>query len=262
MTYDSDRQSFEAMHWHDSALGQNLVRSGIEIMQKLLPRQYFRVTLLIAGSPHAGYLDIVESDVRYRLGKPSHAGNSVDVIGVAEWLPFAANSIDLLILPHVLEFCEEPHDVLREVSQCIVSEGIVVIAGLNPNSMLGLKNKVPGMKFPSEGETKMYSVLRVRDWMSLLGFDAIAGSYGFHRPPFEQASKLARFEKFEIAGARWWPGLGSVYVLVFRKKDLGVRMQGRVLSGALGKNRRVLRPVTEYAGSSDGRNQLTNRLGA
>ncbi|PWS22099.1 SAM-dependent methyltransferase, partial [Enterococcus faecium] len=30
-------------------------------------------------------------------------------------LPFASHSMDLIVLPHVLEFASEPHQVLREV---------------------------------------------------------------------------------------------------------------------------------------------------
>jgi len=53
-------------------------------------------------------------------------------------LPFAAASIDLVLLPHVLEFASNPHQVLREVERVLVPEGQVVIAGFNPISLFGL----------------------------------------------------------------------------------------------------------------------------
>ncbi len=232
--------------WHTSALGELLVRSGEESVHRLLPRQYYRVTLQVAGPPDTGYFDTIESDVQYRIDNVRVGlGNRVNVVADADWLPFAANSIDLLVLSHVLEFSREPHNVLREISQCVVPEGIVVIAGFNPHSMLGLRKNLLGVKNSFLGEARLYSVLRVRDWMSLLGFDSLAGEFVFFRPPVEQASRLERLSRFEVVGSRWWPGLGSVYVLVFRKKELGIRINGSLLSRKLRKKRRVLSPVAE-----------------
>ena len=51
-------------------------------------------------------------------------------------LPIATQSIDLVLLPHVLEFAEEPHAVLREVDRVMMPEGRLVIVGFNPWSLL------------------------------------------------------------------------------------------------------------------------------
>ncbi|MDE0309254.1 MAG: methyltransferase domain-containing protein [Acidiferrobacterales bacterium] len=238
--------------WHGSALGQQLVRSGADSIQRLLPSQYYRVALQVAGPPDAGYLDNVESDVHFRIDDASQPiGNGVDVVAEAQWLPFGSNSIDLLLLPHVLEFARDPHNVLREISQCVAPEGIVVIAGFNPHSMLGVSKNLLGLRNSILRDTRLYSVLRVRDWMSLLGFDSVAGEFVFFRPPVEQESRLDRLKRFETVGSRWWPGLGSVYVLVFRKKELGIRMNGNLFSRALRKKRRILSPVAERCRPSD-----------
>ena len=62
------------------------------------------------------------------------------VVACQPWaLPFASASIDLVVLPHVLEFSAHPHQVLREVERVLVPEGSVVIAGLNPLSLWGLR---------------------------------------------------------------------------------------------------------------------------
>ena len=44
-------------------------------------------------------------------------GDSVD-------LPFASESIDLIVLPHVLEFAADPHQILREVDRVLRPEEI------------------------------------------------------------------------------------------------------------------------------------------
>ena len=48
-----------------------------------------------------------------RFSAGNQAGNAVRLI-CAE-LPFECDSLDLVLMPHVLEFSEHPHQVLREV---------------------------------------------------------------------------------------------------------------------------------------------------
>ena len=42
-------------------------------------------------------------------------------------LPVAPDSIDVIVLPHVLEFDANPHQVLRESERVLIGEGYVVI---------------------------------------------------------------------------------------------------------------------------------------
>ena len=65
--------------------------------------------------------------------------NRVAVINRYEELPFATHSIDLVVMPHILEFASDPHQVLREVERVLVPEGHVVITGFNPYSMWGAR---------------------------------------------------------------------------------------------------------------------------
>src|SRR4030095_1679383 len=54
-------------------------------------------------------------------------------------LPFPANSLDLVVLPHTLELSPDPHATLREVERVLVPEGRVVVCGLNPTSLWGMR---------------------------------------------------------------------------------------------------------------------------
>ena len=54
-------------------------------------------------------------------------------------LPFASQSIDLVALPHVLEFTDDPHEVLREVARVLMPEGRLIITGFNPLSLWGMR---------------------------------------------------------------------------------------------------------------------------
>ena len=65
----------------------------------------------------------------------------VDLLTEPVALPFPAASLDLLVLPHTLELSIDPHAALREVERVLVPEGRVVISGLNPTSLWGLRQR-------------------------------------------------------------------------------------------------------------------------
>jgi SAM-dependent methyltransferase len=139
-------------------------------------------------------------------------------------LPIASNSIDLLLLPHALEFHHDPHQILREVQRVLVPEGQVVITAFNPWSLWGCRrgfNRVPGA-YPWCG--RFINLPRLKDWLALLGLEIVAGRMGCYVPPCTQDKWLARFGFMEYAGDRWWPVAGGVYFLQAIKRVRGMRV--------------------------------------
>ncbi|MDO9405799.1 MAG: methyltransferase domain-containing protein [Polaromonas sp.] len=148
-------------------------------------------------------------------------------------LPFAANSLDLVVLPHTLELGLDPHATLREVERVLVPEGRVVISGLNPASLWGMRQTrahfyqrmgLDDLFLPEAGEFIGY--WRLRDWLRLLSFEVESGRFGCYRPALASQKWLSRFEWMDRAGERWWPIFGAVYFLVAVKRVRGVRMLG------------------------------------
>jgi len=153
-------------------------------------------------------------------------------------LPFPNASIDLVVLPHGLELARDPHQTLREVERVLVPEGRVVIAGFNPASLWGLRQRAGRLKrglglgrgsplyLPSAGDFIGY--WRLRDWLRLLGFEVEAGRFGCWRPPLQSQAWLERYAWMDRVGDRWWPVLGAVYFLVAVKRVRGMRLVGLV----------------------------------
>lgn len=138
-------------------------------------------------------------------------------------LPVETNSVDLMLLPHTLEFSPDPHQVVREVARALRPEGHVVIAGFNPLSLWGLRRSVgPRGDFPWCG--RFIHLTRVKDWLALVGLEIVAGSMGCYVPPCAEQKWLDRCAFMEKAGDRWWPAAGGVYYLQAIKRVRGVRL--------------------------------------
>jgi SAM-dependent methyltransferase len=147
----------------------------------------------------------------------------------ATQLPLASHSMDLVVLPHVLEFAAHPHQILREAERVLRPEGQIVISGFNPLSLWGMKratcaaiSRSDRHDYPWRG--RFIGLLRLKDWLALLGFELNGGRFGCYAPPFAQASWLERSRFMEKAGDRWWPIAGAVYVVRAVKRTLGMRL--------------------------------------
>ncbi len=142
-----------------------------------------------------------------------------------EFLPFDSESMDLVLLPHTLETASNPHQVLREVDRILVPEGRVVIAGFNPWSLWGLRQRAPLLKpwLPQEIGQQV-SLSRLKDWLKLLSFEVELGHFGCYVPPSRSKKWLDRTAFFEPAGDRWWPSCGAVYVVSAVKRVHGMTL--------------------------------------
>ena len=143
-------------------------------------------------------------------------------------LPFASQSLDLVVLPHVLEFAAEPHQVLREVERVLIPEGQVIICGFNPASLWGLRQGVRRITrspyLPVAGE--FISLPRMKDWLKLLNLGVTRSHFGCYAPPARTTQWLNRFAFMENAGKRWWPYLGAVYMVHAVKRVKGMTLIG------------------------------------
>ncbi len=147
-----------------------------------------------------------------------------------EALPFESASLDLVVLPHALELADDAHALLREVERVLRPEGRLIVFGLNPASLWGLRQNLGRLKrrsepyLPREGDFIGY--WRLRDWLKLLSFEVEAARFGVYRPPLRTEAWLARWQWVEAVGARWWPVLGAVYFIQAIKRVNGTRMVG------------------------------------
>jgi SAM-dependent methyltransferase len=189
------------------------------------------------------YLDDVTSDIfgfhalqvglaKFDLLRASRIAHRVridatglpDLYAKSHELPVATQSVDLVVLPHALEFAAQPHEILREVDRVMMPEGRLVIVGFNPWSLWGLRSAVGFSRSEVPWNGRFVSLLRVKDWLALLGFNVNAGRLVGYAPPFDSDKVRRRFGFMEPAGDRWWAVGGAVYMLQAIKRVRGMRL--------------------------------------
>lgn len=175
---------------------------------------------------HAMQLGLPEHDLlrASRIPLRVTAGDEpcVQVRASADELPFDTGSMDLVLLPHVLEFSEHPHQILREVERIMLPGGYVLLTGFNPRSLWGLRQKLgPKAQYPWCG--KFITLPRIKDWLELLGLEVVGGRFACYAPPIARPDLLNRLRFMEPAGDRWWAVCGGVYFLQAIKRVPGVR---------------------------------------
>ena len=155
-------------------------------------------------------------------------------------LPIDSDSLDLLILPHLLERTTDPHQVLREAERVLRSGGEMILSGFNPASMWGLWRTMSRvMRHHLPWSARFIPMYRLKDWLNLLDFELRAGCYGCYRLPWGAQKTLRRTNALEAIGDRWWPAAGSMYILRARKRVPSMRL-------VLPIKRRVAKPVLQW----------------
>jgi SAM-dependent methyltransferase len=205
--------------WFGTPLGEYLLEKERAYLDDVTP-DIFGFHAVQLGLPAFDLLR--ENRITHRV-RVDNAGEP-NVYANCHELPFATQSIDLALLPHVLDFAEDPHAVLREVDRVMMPEGRLVILGFNPWSLWGLRSALGFSRHEYPWNGRFVSLLRVKDWLALLGFDVNAGRLIAYSPPFDNDRLRRRFGFMEPAGDRWWAVGGAVYMLQAIKRVRGMRL--------------------------------------
>ena len=192
------------------------------------------------GLPEVDFLRQNRIPYRFTLALEQGAAVAADPLQ----LPLAAQSVDLVALPHVLEGHHNPHDVLREVERVLMPEGQVVISGFNTVSLWRVRQAFTFHRNGAPWDAKFIGLLCLREWLRVLGFELNGGKFGRYAPPFSDQAWLERFAFMEKAGARWWPVTGGVYVVRAVKRVPGMRIVTPAWRRERAR-RRALAPVSQ-----------------
>ena len=164
------------------------------------------------------------------------------VVAEADSLPIDTQSIDIVIMPHTLDFDENPHQVLREVSRVLKPEGIVLLMGFNPWAFWHLPRFLPKVKRTTPWNGRFISHYRVLDWLRLLDFD-IEVSQGCCLFPLYKNDTAATVPTFFGKLLAWIPFVPAAYFIMAVKRVSG----GTSIFHLQNLKKRFISPLTEPA---------------
>jgi SAM-dependent methyltransferase len=198
--------------WLQKSPGKELAELEAGAILELVPARYYPVAVQL-GASSTRLLEQINGGRRLTVIGPGERTGIGQVASDFVALPFGQRSIDLALLPHTLDLVDDPHALLRELTQAMVPDGHVVVIGFQPFSLWGLRKwiRIPGEKAPWSGH--FFSTARIQDWLSLMGFRVRAGRMLMYRPPVSRPQLFERLRFMEKAGDRWWPMLGAVYMI-------------------------------------------------
>jgi len=202
------------------SLGQQVLLKEQQLLKTLYP-QLFGFHLLQVGGIGQGQL-IQGSRIGHHclVSVPELPGLTGHFGVQAEADALATDSVDVVLVPHVLEFAEHPHGVLREVERVLIAEGYVILLGFNRGSWWGMWHLFRRWRDVPPWNAKLLGLNRIKDWLSLLGFEIISQQTCFFAPPFQNQRLVRNLTWMETLGKRWLPLSGGVYVVLAQKRRL------------------------------------------
>lgn len=200
--------------WYDTALGRDL-HARVAGRAEAMLRNLYALHCLQVGGTRLG-VDLLAG--RALIHHIHLTGDGADGIRAEPTLlPLETRSLDLVVLCHALEFCDDPHTLLREVDRVLKLDGHVLAIGFNPWSLFGLTRLLHRSSVPWSGH--FYSPRRVADWMALLGLRIQQRATVWLRPPAQRDGLrryLAPCERMHAVLG----GAGGVYFLLGRKHSV------------------------------------------
>ena len=227
--------------WWQTKTGGYLLKQERMALGEVLPT-LFGYYLLQSGCWGQADTLLESSTIRTKVivGEYGQAGGCV--AGDASDLPFAADTMDVVFLPHTLERMQEPEQVLREAERVLHGEGHVVVLGFHPFGPWGLQRLI-GTRPAWSGH--LLSLWRLKIWLGVLGFEVVSVRQLLFRPPLKSPGLLHRCAFLDRLG---WRLTAGAYMVVARKRVFGMtplRMKPSRMQAAFSS---VAKPTTRSVG--------------
>ena len=218
--------------WLSEGVGVTLRDTERAICDELLPNYYGDV-LLQAGIPSAPLFQKSATRHQIMMGVSRGAGG---LIGNPGQLPFANESIDVLIAQHLLDVGDRPQFLVQELARTILPMGRLIVIGFNPLSLWSCRRVLAATR---KGQPAQWGLAprRLLDWLNLLNFKIDRIEFGGFGWPGRLLGR--RRPDFSLGlGRKYNMGWGGVYVVVAQRYKGAISAQRARMRSA-----RPFRPI-------------------
>jgi SAM-dependent methyltransferase len=207
--------------WWASPLGSALIAAESQLLGEAL-EDVFGWELLQIGAWGSGRELLSGARTRHQaILAPPGVSSSADIRGRPTQLPIVSDSIDAVLLPHILEFATDPYAIVREADRVLVGEGQLLVLGFRPWSLWGVRARWSRSGFPP-GTRRVLSERRIREWLVLLGYEVVSAQHYLYRGPW--SGGLAAGQEMGYGTGRMlrrgltYPLPANAYLLKARKR--------------------------------------------
>jgi SAM-dependent methyltransferase len=131
-------------------------------------------------------------------------------------LPVLDQALGLVVLDRVgAAGAEALHDLLGEAVRALAEDGHLLVIDINPWGRIGLGARTRGRPAP-------LSAARIARELRAAGLEDVTIEHRLWWPPLPKVVLLRWATYLDALGRRLWPGLGSVYAVVGRKRGSSV----------------------------------------
>ena len=208
----------ELEYWWRQPLGRALLDAEQKRLEPFLAKTFGYHFLQLGVSPYVSltHLSQISHPMVWSPKWLKDAGESL-LISDAHALPIPDDSVDVVLIHHLLDFVDSPHVVLREAARITQHKGHLIIVGFNPMSSWGAcrylrwKKTVPW-------SARFIGLKRLNDWLTLLDYRIEDVETVMLRPPIKSSRWLQRTRWLE--SPRGGGHFGAAYI-VWAKKQVG-----------------------------------------
>jgi len=203
--------------WVETPVGQTFIAAEQLALDEVLSG-LFGYHLVQIGNPGSRDLSRASRTLRRYVMDPLQLPqNGHTCVVKPEQLAVRGDCIDVVVMPHMLEFCADPHQTLREADRVLVPEGHLVLSVFSPWSLWRLRRLLERRpRAPMNGRS--LAIRRLRDWLGLLGFETRNVSYFYHSPTTSRGPLSRGIVRLSSSFPGPVPSLAAGCLLLARKR--------------------------------------------
>ncbi|MDF1760389.1 MAG: class I SAM-dependent methyltransferase [Coxiellaceae bacterium] len=213
-----DKQIIAMQRWYQAPPGDLVTALEREQLATILPNFFGQYALQMGGPPNLALLESSPIKQQFHVLPKVKCTDQLHSIEVDfTEMPFAPNSVDLVVIDHLLEFIESPRQLLSQVYQCLAPHGHLVVLGFAPWSLWGIHRWMHRRKgIPWSGH--FWRSDKVEYWLREIGYGAMEKEYFCYQGPLNCTRSARVRTAVEMVGQFCWAGCGGIYSVVAQKQ--------------------------------------------
>ncbi len=185
--------------WYQTPRGKLLQQLEADYLRRSITVSCQQIVLQIGGLGWENEFIDCTLYQRYTVLDANNLGEKTarKIRAKAHHLPLQSDSVDMVIMPHLLEFDAQRFQTMREVERVLKPEGLLVVLNFNPWSFWVRYQYLWDKKMADSWSGHFISRLRILDWLKLLNFEVTASSeFGLDSIKSKQGKSITNSHSF------------------------------------------------------------------